>query len=55
MKKILDIFKNKKKKTDYEIVKSRSGLPIHILPLPDEIKFDIEIPNRYFSLSILKK
>ena len=27
--------KKKEKKTDYEIVKSRSGLPIFILPLPD--------------------
>ena len=41
MKKILDIFK-KKEETDYEVVKSRSGLPIHILPLPDGINFDIE-------------
>ena len=41
MKKILDIFK-KKEETDYEVVKSRSGLPLHILPLPDGINFDIE-------------
>ena len=41
MKKILDIFK-KKEETDYEVVKSRSGLPIHILSLPDGINFDIE-------------
>ena len=27
---------------EYKIVKSRSGLPIHILPLPDGINFDIE-------------
>ena len=27
--------KKKEKKTDYEIVKSRSGLPIFILPPPD--------------------
>ena len=27
--------KKKEKKTDYEIVKSRSGLPMFILPPPD--------------------
>ena len=42
MKKILDIFKKKEKRIEYEVVKSRSGLPIHILPLPDGINFDIE-------------
>ena len=42
MKKILDIFKKKEKEIEYEVVKSRSGLPIHILPLPDGINFDIE-------------
>ena len=42
MKKILDIFKKKEKEIDYEVVKSRSGLPMYILPLPDGINFDIE-------------
>ena len=27
--------KNKENKTDYEIVKSRSGLPMFVLPPPD--------------------
>ena len=53
MKKILDIFKKKKKKTDYEIVKSRSGLPIHILPLPDGINFDIEEDGMNFTKTSL--
>ena len=35
MKKILDIFKKKEKETEYEIVKSRSGLPMFVLPPPD--------------------
>ena len=42
MKKILDLFKKKEKKIEYEVVKSRSGLPMYILPLPDGINFDIE-------------
>ena len=42
MKKILDLFKKKEKETDYEVVKSRSGLPMFVLPLPDGINFDIE-------------
>ena len=42
MKKILDIFKKKKKEIEYEIIQSRSGLPIHVIPLPDGINFDIE-------------
>jgi hypothetical protein len=42
MKKILDIFKKKEKETEYEIIQSRSGLPIHVIPLPNGINFDIE-------------
>ena len=42
MKKILDLFKKKEKETDYEVVKSRSGLPMFVLPLPDGINFDTE-------------
>ena len=42
MKKILDLFKKKEKETDYEIVKSRSGLPMFVLPLPDGINMDTE-------------
>ena len=42
MKKILDLFKKKEKEIDYEVVKSRSGLPMYVLPLPDGINFDIE-------------
>ena len=30
-------FNSKKEKKDYEIVKSRSGLPMFVLPLPDEL------------------
>jgi len=33
----LDFNKNKEKKTDYEIVKSRSGLPMFVLPIPDSV------------------
>ena len=42
MKKILDIFKRKEKKIEYEIVKSRSGLPMYVLPLPDGINMDTD-------------
>ena len=42
MKKILDLFKKKEKKIEYEVVKSRSGLPMFVLPLPDGINFDTE-------------
>ena len=35
-------FKKKEKKIEYEVVKSRSGLPMYVLPLPDGINFDIE-------------
>jgi hypothetical protein len=45
MKKILDIFKKKEKETEYEVVKSRSGLPMFVLPLPDGINFDIDEPE----------
>jgi hypothetical protein len=46
MKKILDIFKNKDKEIEYEVVKSRSGLPMFVLPLPDGINFDIDEPEK---------
>ena len=55
MKKILDIFKKKDKKKEYEIIKSRSGLPIHILPLPDGINFDIEEDGMNFTKTSLDK
>ena len=42
MKKILDIFKKKKKETDYEVVKSRSGLPMFVIPLPTGINMDTD-------------
>jgi hypothetical protein len=42
MKKILDIFKRKDKEIEYEVVKSRSGLPMFNLYLPDGINIDIE-------------
>ena len=42
MKKILDLFKKKEKETEYEVVKSRSGLPMFVLPLPPGINFDTE-------------
>ncbi len=43
MKKILDIFKKKEKETDYEVVKSRSGLPMFVIPLPPEIQKDFDL------------
>ena len=46
MKKILDIFKRKEKKIEYEVVKSRSGLPIFVLPLPDGINFTEDEPEK---------
>ena len=46
MKKILDIFKNKDKEIEYEVVKSRSGLPMFVLPLPDGINIDIDEPEK---------
>ena len=42
MKKILDIFKKKEKETDYEVVKSRSGLPMFVIPLPPGINMDTD-------------
>ena len=32
-----DQFNKKKEKKDYEIVKSRSGLPMFVLPIPDSV------------------
>ena len=46
MKKILDLFKKKEKEIDYEIVKSRSGLPMFVLPLPDGINFTEDEPEK---------
>ena len=46
MKKILDIFKNKDKEIEYEVVKSRSGLPIFNLYLPDEVNIEIDEPEK---------
>ena len=46
MKKILDIFKRKEKKTDYEVVKSRSGLPMFVIPLPPSINFTEDEPEK---------
>ena len=38
----LDLFKKKEKETDYEVVKSRSGLPMFVIPLPDGINMDTD-------------
>jgi hypothetical protein len=46
MKKILDLFKKKEKKIEYEIVKSRNGLPMFVLPLPDGINFTEDEPKK---------
>ena len=46
MKKILDLFKKKEKKIEYEVVKSRSGLPMFVLPLPDGINFTEDEPKK---------
>ena len=46
MKKILDLFKKKEKKIEYEIVKSRSGLPMFVLPLPPGIDFTKDEPEK---------
>ena len=46
MKKILDIFKKNEKEIDYEVVKSISGLPMFVLPLPDGINIDIDEPEK---------
>ena len=42
MKKILDLFKKKEKEIEYEVVKSRSGLPMYVLPLPPGINMDTD-------------
>ena len=42
MKKILDLFKKKEKEIEYEVVKSRSGLPMFVLPLPPGINMDTD-------------
>ena len=49
MKKILDIFKEKEKKIEYEVVKSRSGLPMFVIPLPPEIQKDFELDTKHTS------
>ena len=46
MKKILDLFKKKEKETEYEVVKSRSGLPMFVISLPDGINIDIDEPEK---------
>ncbi len=46
MKRFLDFFKKKGKETEYEVVKSRSGLPMFNLYLPDEINIDIDEPEK---------
>ena len=46
MKEILDLFKKKEKEIEYEVVKSRSGLPIFVLPLPDGINFTEDEPEK---------
>ena len=42
MKKILDLFKKKEKKIEYEVIKSRSDLPMYVLPLPPGINMDTD-------------
>ena len=39
-----DQFNKKKEKKDYEIVTSRSGLPMFVLPLPDSLNLTDEEP-----------
>ena len=46
MKKILDLFKKTEKKIEYEVVKSRSGLPMFNLYFPNEINIDIDEPEK---------
>ena len=46
MKKILDIFKKKEKEIEYEVVKSRSGLPMFNLYLPNVVNIDIDEPEK---------
>ena len=38
--------KKKEKKTDYEIVKSRSGLPMFVLPPPDLPPDDVPVKKK---------
>jgi hypothetical protein len=42
MNPILDLLKKKEKEIEYEIVKSRSGLPMYVLPIPEGINMDTE-------------
>jgi len=37
-------FNKKKEKKDYEIVKSRSDLPMFVLPIPDSVNLTDEEP-----------
>ena len=37
-------FNSKKEKKDYEIVKSRSDLPMFVLPIPDSVNLTDEEP-----------
>ena len=37
-------FNKNKEKKDYEIVKSRSGLPMFVLPIPDSVNLTDEEP-----------
>ena len=46
MKKILDLFKKKEKEIEYEVVKSRSGLPMFVIPLPPSINFTEDEPEK---------
>ena len=39
-----DQFNKKKEKKDYEIVKSRSGRPMFVLPIPDSVNLTDEEP-----------
>ena len=46
MKRFLDFFKKKGKETDYDVVKSRSGLPMFVIPLPPEINLTEDEPKK---------
>ena len=37
-------FNKKKEKKDYEVVKSRSGVPMFVLPIPDSVNLTDEEP-----------
>ena len=41
------------KKKDYEIVKSRSGLPMFVLPLPDSVNLTDEEPVKTKKTKVL--